>query len=78
MSVDLARVAGDARGAKVDVVNPSFESVPRETEPVRLEGVGLDDVGAGGDVVLVGAAHEFRLAQHQLLETGVAGDAATV
>ena len=55
---DLAGIAGDARGVEVDVAGALAEAGAGEVDRGRLEGVGEDQVGAGGDVVLVELAHE--------------------
>src|SRR5438874_2254809 len=57
MAADLARVACQPRRLEVDVADLSFEPIAREAEPVGAEGIGFDDVGAGGDVLLVDAAN---------------------
>src|SRR5690606_2727045 len=54
------------------------EAVARQRQPVGAEGVGLDHVGAGLDVVAVHAAYQLRLRQAELVVAAVEEHAALV
>jgi hypothetical protein len=64
---DLARVAGQLHGSRVDALEVVLEVVLRELPPVRAERVGLDQVGARGDEADVGGDDRVRRAQVRLL-----------
>src|SRR5207253_6347453 len=53
LALDLAGVAGKADGGEVDVVDTGLQPEAGQPLPRRAEGVRLDQVGAGGDVLLV-------------------------
>ena len=54
----VAGLDREARAGQVDVPEVLFRVVLCEMQPARLERVGLDHVGAGGDVVAVHGADE--------------------
>ena len=73
---DLAGLAGQLRGAPVDEGRALGQSERREADAVGAEGVRLDDVGAGRDVLAMDGRHELRAAQHELVERGALRHAA--
>src|SRR5947209_4461319 len=56
----------DADGGPVDLLDLVGVAVAGEPEPVRPEGVGLDDVGARGDVALVDGGDQLGVGQVDL------------
>ena len=73
------RLAGDSDAGLIDVADLIAQAVALEAEGVRAKGIGFDDFGAGLQVVLMDAAHQFGLRQVQLVETAVEEvDAASV
>jgi len=72
----VARLHGQARAGAVDVPDPGLQVVLAQAEAVGLERVGLDDVGAGRDVVAVDAADQRGLGEVQLLQAAAGGHAA--
>ena len=61
---------GDARALDVHLVDVRLEAVVALGDGGRAERVGLDEVGAGGEVGVVDAGHDVGLRQHQ--DVGVA------
>src|SRR5262249_50799067 len=70
--------AGWPRPPPVDVTHLGFEAVHGELEAVGAERVGLDRVGAGGDVVRMDALHDSRIVEVQHVEARVEGHPARV
>ena len=64
---DLARVTGDLHRGFVDLRDVLLEEVLGELVPVRAEGVGLDQVGAGADEAEMEREHALGRAQVRLL-----------
>src|SRR5213076_2667437 len=62
-----ARLAREARGRGVDPAHLVLEAVLGEHDARAAEGVGLDDVGAGGEVALVHLADHAGARQDQVL-----------
>ena len=62
----LLGCAGDPDSGSVDLVHLVGEPVIAEPEPVRAEGVGLDDVRARGQVALVDRADQPGVGQVEL------------
>ena len=75
---DLARLAGQLRGAPVEEAGAVGQAERRETHAVGAEGVRLDDLGAGRDVLAVDGRDELGTAQHELVERGALRHAAAV
>ncbi len=71
-------LAGKPRGHPVDLAGAVLEPVLGEHDRGATEGVGLDDVGAGGEVGVVDLAHHVRAVQHQRLVAAVVALAAVV
>ena len=61
-------LARDARALLVDLLQPLGYAERGELDPVGAEGVRLDDVGAGPDVLLMHAGNEVRLRDVQRVE----------
>ena len=61
----VGRLAGELRRGAVHFVHDRLEAVVGLRDRVGIEGVGLDDVGAGRQVVRVDVADDLRLGQHQ-------------
>src|SRR5205823_2375882 len=62
-----ARLAGEASGGGVDLAHLVREPVFGERDARAAEGVGLDDVGAGGEVALVHVAHDVGPGEDEVL-----------
>jgi hypothetical protein len=62
----VLRGAGDPDPGPVDLLDLVREAVVAEPEPVRAEGVGLDDVCARRQVALVDRADQSRVGQVEL------------
>jgi hypothetical protein len=62
------RAARDARPFDVDRDQRVGQTERPELDPVGAEGIGLDDVGAGADVILVDFLDELRPRQVQRIE----------
>ena len=75
-SADLPRGTGELRGPPAELAGPALEPPRREPPSIGAERQGLDQLGAGLEVLPVGGADELRLADDQLLETGALGHAA--
>ena len=54
----LRRRAGDANALDVDATHLAVEAVRTEPKPAGAEGVRLEELGAGGDVLLVDGLDE--------------------
>ena len=61
----VAQFADDARTLDVDLIGQLAQTVLRLGHPRRVEGTGLDDVGAGLEVRAMDAGHRVRAGQHQ-------------
>src|SRR5262249_50809549 len=72
------RMPGDSGALLVDRVQPVGEAERSKLDPVGAEGVRLDDVGAGADVLLVDLRDEVRLREVQRVEALVDEDALRV
>src|SRR5207245_1476518 len=72
---DLARLARQLDGSKVDVPHAPFEAVAGELDPVGAEGIGFDQLGTGGNVRSVNFLHDFGLGEVQLVERALEADA---
>ena len=66
----------DAGG--VDLSDLVFQPVASEFDPVRAEGVRLDDLRTGAEVLVVDLEHEARLGEVEFVETAVHEHAALV
>ena len=71
----LARQPG---AGAVDLAHLVAEPEPAQLHPRGPEGVGLEDVGAGGEVLAVHAGHQVGLRQVQRFEAAVDEDAPPV
>ena len=60
---DLARGARDLHALAGDEPHLLLEAVSREADRVRAECVGLDQLGAGGEVVAVDRLDQLRLSR---------------
>ena len=69
----LANVAREPHPRPVDLAHPALEPVDGELEAVGAERVGLQEVGAGGDVLLVNPLDGLRVVEVQHVEAGVEG-----
>ena len=67
----LANVARESHSRPIHVAHSPLEPVERELEAVRAERVGLQQVGAGGDVLLVDALDDLRVVEVQDVEARV-------
>ena len=67
----FARLAGDLDRAEVDVADTPFEPIGGQPNAVGGEGIGLDHLGAGGDIGAVDGLDEVRLQQVQLVEAAL-------
>jgi hypothetical protein len=74
----MARPLATSRAFEVDLVDLALEAMGPELEAMRPEGVRLDQVGAGREVVLVHRANDRWVRQVQLVEAAVQEDAAAV
>jgi hypothetical protein len=74
----LTRLAGDLDRPEVDVADLILEPVLGQLEAVGAEGVGLDQLGAGADVLTVDALDDAGLGEVELVEAALVGDAARV
>ena len=74
----LAGLAGELGGLAVEPAGQLLEAVFGQPEAVRAEGVRLDRVGAGLDVLAVDRRDELRPGQDQFVEAGALRDAARV
>ena len=70
--------AGDRHRGPVDLRDPVLEPVADQLVAVGAEGVGLDDVGAGPEVLPVDFLDEGGAGEVQLIEAAVDEDAAGV
>ena len=61
----LDRGAREPRRLVVDLVGELLHAVVAQRDRGGVEGVGLDEVGAGGEVLLVDRGHQLRLGQRQ-------------
>src|SRR6266511_3435980 len=73
---DLAGLAGQADGARVDLLEILLEKVTRELAPVRAERVGLDQLRSGADEADVERDDRLGGAEVGLLRRAEAGDRA--
>ena len=73
---DLARLAREADGGRVDRLELVLEQLRRQLAPVGAEGVGLDQLGAGADVARVHRDDALGGAQVRLLGAAQAADVA--
>ena len=69
---DVARLAGDLRAAAGQLAGLVGQAVRGEPDAVRAERGGLDDVGAGGQVLAVDRADQLGSARDQLVEARLA------
>jgi len=67
-----------APSASVAKSDPVAEPEGAQLHPIRAEGVGLDDVGAGLQILPVHVPHEVGIAERQRLEAAVDEDTAPV
>ena len=74
----LAHVARERDTPPIHLAHLALEPVDRELEPVRAEGVGLDAIGAGGDVVGVDRLDHARVVQVEDVEARIERDTARV
>jgi len=74
----VACLAGHLCSAPIEAPDPCLQSEGCQPEPVRREGVGLDDVRAGRDRLPVDGADQLRPALDELLEAGALGHAMCV
>ena len=65
------RLAGERGGRGVDPLGLVGQPVGRELERVGAEGVGLEQLGAGPDVLAVDVAHQVRLPEVELVVADV-------
>ena len=61
----IGTLACDSGRGEVDLAHAAFELVVGLRDPRRVEGIGLDDVGAGFQKLVVDLAHDFRPGEHQ-------------
>ena len=61
----LDRLAGEARGALVDLERPRLQAELAQRDRRAAEAVGLDRVGAGGEVADVDLADQLGAAEVQ-------------
>ena len=61
----VARLASEPRSGDIHLVRVVLHAVVGERDALGVEGVGLDDVGAGLEVGVVDLADEVRLGQHE-------------
>ena len=61
----VSRFARQARGRQIELVGQCFHAVVAQRHGGRIEGIGLDDVDAGGEIIQVQAADQGRLRQRQ-------------
>src|SRR5437870_3324277 len=73
-----ARRAGETGGGGVDLAHLVRQPVLRERDARAAEGVGLDDVGARGEVALVHLAHDVGSGEDEVLVAALVGLAAEV
>jgi hypothetical protein len=78
VGVVSGNVARDGRGRAVHVAHLLAEPVTREPRRAGAEGVGLDDLRAGAEIVAVHRAHQIRLGEIHLVEVVREEDAALV
>ena len=69
---------GRSGGSEVDVDDGPFDAVTSEAGAACTKRVGLDDVGAGGDVSAVDRLHEVLARQAQLRERNIKRDAGSL
>ena len=74
-AADLARFAGEPRGAPVDVGDLALETPGRQASPVGAERQRLDQLRARLEILPVGGPDHLRMGRHELLETGSLGHA---
>ena len=75
---DLPGLARQLDRAEVDVPHPPFEPVTAELDPVGAEGIGFDQLGAGGNVRSVNFLDDFGLCEVELVEGALEAHAAGV
>ena len=71
-------LAGDADSGEVDLAHPVAEAMALQAEGVCAEGVGLDDLRAGLQVLGVDTGDGLRLREVQLIEAAVDEDSAVI
>ncbi len=72
------RLAGEPDRRAVDLLGAGVEAVGGQLDRVGAEGVRLEDLGAGGHVLLVDLPHQLRAGHAQLVVADVHEDAAPV
>ena len=77
-SGDVSRFAGELRRAAVHLSGQLLQPELGETEAIGAEGVGLDGVGAGLEVLAVDSGDDLGVGQDDLVEAGSLGNAAAV
>ena len=75
---DLAGLASQLDRPNVDVTNPAVEAMAGELDAVGAEGIGLDQLGAGGNVRSVDFLDDFGLREIEFVEGTLEADAARV
>src|SRR3546814_9915275 len=56
----VGSLAGELRALQVDIMHGGFEMIVRLADPGAAEGVGLDDVGAGLEILAMHVADHVR------------------
>src|SRR5689334_783017 len=65
----------DPRALEIDRLHLVAGAKLRELETIGAKRIGLEDVGAGPEVLAVDLGHELRLSQVQLIERSIEKDA---
>src|SRR5581483_1483073 len=61
----IYRRARELRSLQIDLVSQRLHAVIGERDALRVEGIGLDQVGAGFEIFAMDLADDLRLRQHQ-------------
>src|SRR5438034_1266768 len=75
---DLAGFASQLDRPEIDVTDAPFQAMAGELDSVRAEGIGLDQLSAGGNVRAVNFLDDFGLGEVELVERALEADAARV
>ena len=74
----VAGLAGELRAAPVECARPVGQAVRGQPDPVGAEGRGLDQLGAGLEVLAVDRPDDLRTGRDQLVEVGPLRDPAGI